>query len=242
MVENEYPLALVTGAVHRLGHAFARSLARQGYAILLHYHLSRDEAETAAIDLRSLGVPVYPFQADLTVPGQIHALFQFLDTLPHPVRILVNSAAVMPRADIRRMALDDWDNVLNLNLRAPFLLAQAAAERMLAGGLIVNLTDSGASKAWTGFPAYIVSKAGLESLTRVLARAYAPGIRVNAIAPGLVLPGNSLQAGQWEKLVERLPQKRPAAVEQVVMALDYLIRNEAVTGQIVVVDGGYSLI
>jgi len=242
VADKQLPLAVVTGAAHRLGGAFARALAQEGYAILLHYRSSKAEAETAAKDLQALGVPVYPFQADLTVPAQILALFQFSDSLPHPLNILVNSAAVMPDVDVRRMKLEDWDSVFNLNLRAPFLLSQAAAERMENGGLIINVTDSGATKAWSGFPAYSVSKAGLEALTRVLARAYAPGIRVNAIAPGLVMPGQALQPGQWDKLVSRLPQKRPASVEEVMLALDYLIRNQAVTGQIVVVDSGYSLI
>jgi len=242
MVDQEYPLALVTGAARRLGRAFAGALAQQGYAILLHYHTSLDEAKQTAKELRSFGIPIHLFKADLTVPGQIQDLFRFIDTLPYALRILVNSAASMPHGDVHRLTVEEWDSALDLNLRAPFLLSQAAAERMPPGSLIVNLTDAGAAKVWTGYPAYSVSKAGLEALTRLLARAYAPNIRINAIAPGLVLPGETLLTGQWERLIERLPQKRPAGVEQVVMALNFLIRNEAVTGQTLVVDGGYTLI
>ena len=242
MTENEFPLALVTGAAHRLGRAFALSLARQGYAILLHYHHSAEEAAATADEIRSLGVPVYLVQADLTDTTSLHSLFSTLDALPQPLKVLVNSAGVMQRADIRTLSAADWDATLALNLRTPFLLAQQAAERMPGGGLIVNVTDAGAEKTWAGFPAYTVSKAALESLTRVLAKACAPKIRVNAIAPGLVLPSEIVSPEEWEKLVNRLPLKHPASVDEVAVALEYLLKNESVTGQTIVVDGGYSLL
>jgi NAD(P)-dependent dehydrogenase (short-subunit alcohol dehydrogenase family) len=238
MADREYPLALVTGAAHRLG----RSLARQGFAILLHYYRSAEKAAATADEIRALGVPVFLLQADLTAPEQIHSLFSTLDSLPHELRILVNSAAVMQRKDAHTLSAADWDAAFDLNLRAPFLLAQQAAESMADGGLIVNVTDVGAAKAWTGFPAYTVSKAALESLTRVLAKAYAPKIRVNAIAPGLVLPSENVTPEEWERLVARLPLKRPASVDEIAAALEFLLKNESITGQTIMVDGGYSLI
>jgi pteridine reductase len=148
----------------------------------------------------------------------------------------------MQRTDIRTTSPADWDATFALNLRTPFLLAQQAAGRMAEGGLIVNITDVGAHKLWTGYPAYVVSKSALEMLTRLLAKAYAPGIRVNAIAPGFVLPSDNVTPEEWEKLVERLPLKRPASLDEVAAALGFLLDNPSVTGQTVVVDGGYSLI
>jgi len=242
MAENEFPLALVTGAAHRLGRTFALSLARQGYAILLHNHRSAEKAGATADEIRSLGAPVYLAQADLTDTAGLQSLFATLDSLPHQLKVLVNSAGLMQRNDVRSLSAADWDATFDLNLRAPFLLAQQAAERMPDGGLIVNVTDVGAAKAWSGFPAYTVSKAALESLTRVLARSLAPAIRVNAIAPGLVLPSADVSPEEWEKLVNRLPLKRPASLEDVASALEFLLKNESVTGQTIVVDGGYSLI
>ena len=238
----DYPLALVTGAAHRLGRAFAITLARQGYAILLHYHKSLSDAAVTENEIRSTGVPVYPVQADLTNDTALHSLLSSLDSLPHKLRVLVNSAAIMPRKDLRSTSSADWDAALDLNLRAPFLLAQKAAERMDAGGLIVNVTDIGAHKLWTGYPAYVVSKSALETLTRMMAKAYAPSIRVNAIAPGLVLPSGDMTPEEWEKLVQRLPLRHPASPEEVASALEFLVRNESVTGQTIVVDGGYSLL
>ena len=113
---------------------------------------------------------------------------------------------------------------------------------MTEGGLIVNVTDVAAQKSWSAFPAYTVSKAALESLTRVLARALAPTIRVNAIAPGLVLHSDVVTSEQWDALVARLPMRRAARLDEVTAALEYLLQNEYVTGQTLVVDGGYSLI
>jgi len=239
---SEIPLALVTGGAHRLGRAFALALARQGFAILLHYHHSEEEAAATAEEMRALEAPVYLARADLGNLTDLYSLFSTLDALPHPLKVLVNSAALMPRGDVRTLSAADFDAAIALNLRAPFLCAQEAAKRMEAGGLIVNVTDVGAQKAWSGFPAYTVSKAALETLTRVLARSLAPKIRVNAIAPGLVLPSEYVTEEEWVRLVGRLPLKRPASVDEVAAALEFLLKNEYITGQTIVVDGGYSLI
>lgn len=235
-------LALVTGSAHRLGKAFALSLARMGYSIALHYRGSAREAEKTVDEIRALGVDCLPIRADLTVPEKVDFLFSLVDEFHAPLKIVVNSAAIMPVGSSRTLALHDWDSALDLNLRAPFLVAQHAAKRMTNGGLIVNISDIGAQKAWSRYPSYTVSKAGLEALTKMLARALAPNIRVNAIAPGLVLPSNVVTEEQWAKLVEKLPLKRAARLEEITSALEFLIKNEYITGQTIVVDGGYSLI
>ncbi len=232
------PLALVTGAAHRLGKAFALTLARLGYDIVLHYHASEDDALQTRREIESLSRNVFPAQADLTQPDQIDALLSTFETLD----VLVNSAAFMPRGDVDSLSLENWDAVLDLNLRAPFLLAQACAQKMTDGGLIVNITDVGAQKAWSRYPSYTVSKAALESLTRVLARALAPKIRVNAIAPGFVLQSDVVTAEEWQRLIGRIPLKRPARSDEITSALEFLIQNQYITGQTIVVDGGYSLV
>ncbi len=234
-------LALVTGSAHRLGKAFALSLARMGYSIALHYRGSADEAEHTVKEIRALGVDCLPIRADLTIPEKIDFLFSLVDEFKMPLKVLVNSAAVMPVGKPQELELKDWDLALDLNLRAPFLLAQQAAKRMTDGGLIVNITDIGAQKSWSRYPSYTVSKAGLESLTKMLARAFAPGVRVNAIAPGLVLPSDVVTKEKWDKLVEKLPLKRAATLDEITSALEFLIKNEYITGQTIAVDGGYSL-
>lgn len=231
-------LALVTGGAHRQGKAFALTLAHLGYDIILHYHSAGEQARQTQSEIESLKRRVTLAQADLTDPVQIQSLVSNLRSL----NILINSAAFMPSGNVESLTLETWNTTLDLNLRAPFLLAQACAAKMTEGGLIVNITDVGAQKAWSRYPSYTVSKAGLESLTKILARALAPKIRVNAIAPGLVLQSDVVSSEEWERLVNRVPLKRPAGTEEVASALEFLIENEYITGQTIVVDGGYSLV
>lgn len=214
------------------------TLARQGFDIFLHYNQSRDEALQTKAELEAAGSRVTLVQADLTDPEQISLLTAQIDSL----RVLVNSAAFMPAGNVDQLSIENWDTSLDLNLRAPFLLARQASQKMEPGGLIVNITDVGAHKAWSRYPSYTVSKAALESLTRILARGLAPKIRVNAIAPGLVLQSEIVPADEWERLIKRVPLKRAARPEEIASALEFLLTNEYITGQTIVVDGGYSLI
>jgi pteridine reductase len=232
------PLALITGAAHRLGKSFALTLARLGYDIVLHYHSAEEEALQTKAEIESLSRSVTLTQADLTDPVQIQSLVSNLQSLD----VLVNSAAFMPHGNVDSLSIENWDTSLDLNLRAPFLLSQECAKKMTSGGLIVNITDVGAQKAWSKYPSYTVSKAALESLTKILARALAPKIRVNAIAPGFVLQSDIVPPEEWERLIGRVPLKRPARLEEITSALEFLLKNEYVTGQTIVVDGGYSLI
>lgn len=221
-----------------MGKSFALTLARLGYDIVLHYHSAVDEARQTQVEIESLNRRVILAPADLTDPQQVQSLVSNLQSLD----ILVNSAAFMPSGNVESLPLETWDTTLDLNLRAPFLLAQECARKMTAGGLIVNITDVGAQKAWSRYPSYTVSKAALESLTKILARALAPKIRVNAIAPGFVLQSDIVPAEEWERLIGRVPLKRPARSEEVASALEFLVKNEYITGQTIVVDGGYSLV
>jgi NAD(P)-dependent dehydrogenase (short-subunit alcohol dehydrogenase family) len=231
-------LALVTGAAHRLGKIFALTLARNGFDILLHYHSAEAEARQTQAEIESVGSRVIRVRADLTDPAQISSILADVESL----NVMVNSAALMPGGNMETLSLENWDASLDLNLRAPFLLAQECAKKMAKGGLIVNITDMGAQKAWSRYPSYTVSKAALDSLTRILARALAPNIRVNAIAPGFVLQSDIVSDEEWKRLINRVPLKRPASTEEIASALQFLLKNEYMTGQTIVVDGGYSLI
>lgn len=232
------PTALVTGAAHRLGKSFALTLARLGYDILLHYHFSSDEALQTKLEIESLSRRVTLIRADLTNPTEIQSLLSNIELL----NVLVNSAAFMPSGNIDALTLENWDAALALNLRAPFLLTQEIAKKMPDSGVIVNISDVGAQKTWSRYPSYTVSKAALESLTRILARALAPKIRVNAIAPGFVLQSDIVHPEEWKRLIKRIPLQRPARTEEITSTLEFLIKNQYVTGQTIVVDGGYSLI
>lgn len=241
MTENDRPLALITGGAHRLGKAFALSLAHQGYAIFLHYHDSENVAQETGAEIRAMGLPVYLIKADLSTNEGIQSVMDALDAIPNKISVLVNSAGIMLKNEVRSISFEEWDRTFNLNLRAPFFIAQQIAGRMSAG-LIVNITDAGEGRNWLSHPAYIISKNALSSATRILAKALAPGIRVNAIAPGLVLPPDEITSVEWEKLVNRLPMKRPVTMKDITSALEFLLHNDSITGQTITVDAGYSLI
>jgi len=236
-------LAVVTGGAVRLGRQIALGLARAGYSLGLHYHGSEAQAVNTARDIESLGVPVILCQADLRDPDQVEGVFEKISKSTEPLRVLVNSASIMPRGNLKSMGIDAWDATLDLNLRAPWLCARAAARLMEGkGGVIINVSDSGAGKTWTGFPAYTISKAGLEVLTRLLARTLAPNIRVNAVAPGLILPSEDTPEEDWQRLVKRLPLQQAGTPQDIVQAIYFLIENKYVTGETLHVDGGYQLV
>jgi Dehydrogenases with different specificities (related to short-chain alcohol dehydrogenases) len=240
---EKLPLALVTGAARRLGRAIALCLAKEGYAIGLHYHTSENSALETAAEIRSLGAPVQLFRADLARMEEIQTMFEQVACQPHPLQVLVNSAAVMGKGSLRDLQVAQWDDTMKLNLRAPFLCSQQAGRLMEhTGGVIINISDSGARKTWIGFPAYVVSKAGLEVLTRLLARTYAPQIRVNAVAPGLILPPEEIPEKDWQHLVDRVPVRKAGTPQDIAETVLFLIRNNYITGQTIVVDGGNQLI
>jgi pteridine reductase len=240
-------IAVVTGAAHRLGKVLTQHLAKLGYGIVLHYHSSHEKVIGAEQDIIGLGVPTKVVYADLRNVDQIRELFEnidrFCDELGNNSRlkIFVNSAAIMRKGDIASITVEEFDEVISVNLRAPFLCAQAAYSRMHAGGLIINISDIATNKNWTSYPIYTISKVGLDSLTRMMAKSFAPDVRVNAIAPGLVLKSDEMPSDEWARLLDRVPLKRAAGEDDLSSALDLLINNEYITGQTIVIDGGYSL-
>lgn len=187
-------VALVTGAARRVGRAIALELGRRGAHLAVHFRGSESEAEETVRTLRGMGVEAHALPADLRDPAAIDGLFDAFDRRFDRFDILVNSAASFRRMPFAETTAGDWDDALAVNLRAPFLLSQRAAERARraprrdAPALIVNLGDHSGTGAWRGYAAHGVSKAGLLHLTKVTALELAPDVRVNAIVPGAILP------------------------------------------------------
>lgn len=193
-------------------------------------------------EFRGYGVRSEAVQADLTQPSQVQELFDRLDGLWGRLDLLVNNAAIFERATLEEITPEAWDRVIALNLRAPLLCSQAAVPLMgSTGGSIINIADVAAFQPWPGYIHYCVSKAGLVMLTRGLARALAPRIRVNAIAPGPVLPPPGSAADQIDNLADLTVLKRLGAPEDVAGAVLYLAESDFVTGSTLVVDGGKML-
>jgi NAD(P)-dependent dehydrogenase (short-subunit alcohol dehydrogenase family) len=233
-------VALVTGSARRLGRSIARALAEAGCAIAIHHHASPAEAGDAVRECQAHGVDAETFQADLGDPSQIDRLFAELENSFGQLDILVNNAAIFAGVPATQITPEEWDRVLNLNLRAPFFCSQHAARLMKRtdAGSIVNIADVAAFQAWPGYAHYCVSKAGLVMVTRVLARALAPEVRVNALAPGPVLPPDDASADERERLAELTALKRLGRPEDVVQAVLFLVGSSYITGETIVVDGG----
>jgi pteridine reductase len=233
-------VALVTGAGRRLGRAIAAGLARKGAHVAVHYHRTADGAAEAVEEFRRWGLRSRAFAADLRDPGQVDRLFEEVEAEFGGLDVLVNNAGVLRRRPVLEITPDEWDDVFAVNLRAPFLCAQRAARlmRKRGGGKIVNLADLAAFQAWPSYAHHCASKAGLLALTRVLARALAPAIQVNAVAPGTVLPPEDWSEAERAELARRTALKRLGTPEDAVRAVLFLVESDYVTGATIVVDGG----
>jgi len=235
--------ALVTGAAVRVGRAIALELAAAGFDVAVHYNGSSDAAARLADRLRELGAQAYPVAADLAVPGDIQRMFAELAAEWGTLDLLVNSAAIFPRSRPEDVTPEDWDRVIAINARAPFLCAQAAAELMgEAGGSIVNIADVAAYEAWPSYVPYAASKAAVVSLTLGLARAWAPRVRVNAVAPGPVMLPDGTDSRARRLAASRTALGRVGDAKDVAEAVLYLASAEYVTGEVIRVDGGAHLL
>jgi pteridine reductase len=232
------PVALVTGAAHRVGRALAAGLAANGHDIALHFHASGSKVDDARTEIEKAGGKVALFPADLRDEEAPAQLVRDVVATMGRLDVVVNSAAVMLRMPLGEITAAAWDAVLDLNLRAPFLIAQEAARHLPDGGVIINISDLAAFEIWPPYVPHGVSKIGLVYLTEALARLFAPRIRVNAIAPGTVLLPENFDPRFAAHLTETTPLKRDGSPDDVVQAMLYLLRATYVTGETIVVDGG----
>ncbi|HSJ14195.1 MAG TPA: SDR family oxidoreductase [Longimicrobiales bacterium] len=235
--------ALVTGAGRRVGRTLALALAEAGADVIVNYHQSAAAAAETVAAIEQLGRRARAVRADIAQPEQARALVAAALDAFGRLDILVNSASRFERAPLAEITPEDWDRVLGVNLKAPFLLAQAAADALRAAhGTIINIVDLSAFQPWPSFIPHAVSKAGLLHLTRGLARALAPHVRVNAIAPGTVLPPEDYDGTDYAGGADRRVLERAGTPEDVARALLYLAGSDFVTGEVLVVDGGRLLL
>lgn len=237
-------VAIVTGSAHRVGKAIAVGLAREGMHVVVHYHRSAAQAADTVGELRGLGVRATGVRADLATEAGVGALFETVRGEFADLAVLVNSASVMEPIGFLSLTPADWDRTLNINVRSAFMCGQRAARLMLErdGGCIVNVLDLAAFRPWLNYPAHSVSKAGLEMLTRVMARSLAPRIRVNAVAPGPVAMPAGWEQTRWDELGAKLPLRRTGSASDVAESVLFLLKQDFITGETLVVDGGRSLI
>jgi NAD(P)-dependent dehydrogenase (short-subunit alcohol dehydrogenase family) len=234
-------VALVTGGSKRIGRSIALRLASEGADIIINYDSSKSEAEALVDELKSLGRRALAVQADVSLRADVQKLFTATENEFGRLDILVNNAGMFFAAKFEELTEEQWDHIMNVNLKSQFLCAQSAAPIMKrqGRGRIINLSSLGGLLPWPGYTHYCVSKAGSIMLTRCLARALGPEILVNSVAPGTIqFPGEAPD----EDYIRRVPLHRTGTGGDIADAVAYLAKADFVTGQIVVVDGGRSLV
>jgi NAD(P)-dependent dehydrogenase (short-subunit alcohol dehydrogenase family) len=237
-------VALITGGARRVGRGLSIALAHAGADIIVNYNQSSTEADQTVEAARALGARAIAIKADVSDRKDVHRLVERAAREFDRLDILVNSAATFERKPLLEISEKEWDYVLGVNLKGPFMLIQAAAPLLRAhnDGVIVNIADLSAFQAWPSYAHHGASKAGLVNLTKSAARALAPAIRVNCIAPGTVLPPEDYDGIAGDGTAERRLVPREGTPEDVARAVLYLVETDFVTGTTLIVDGGRLLL
>jgi 3-oxoacyl-[acyl-carrier protein] reductase/pteridine reductase len=234
-------VALITGAAKRIGRSIALRLAADGADIVVNYDSSKPEADTLVAEIKSASRRAIAVQADVSHRLDVQKLFSAAENEFGRLDILVNNAGTFFPAKFEELTEEQWDHILNVNLKSQFLCAQSSAPIMKrqGRGRIINLSSLGGLLAWPAYTHYCVSKAGSIMLTRCLARALGPEILVNSVAPGTIqFPGEPPD----EEYIRRVPLHHTGTGDDIAQAVAYLATADFVTGQILVVDGGRSLV
>ncbi|MBI5415667.1 MAG: SDR family oxidoreductase [Candidatus Omnitrophica bacterium] len=242
------PTALVTGGAQRIGQAICYALARSGYKIALHYGHSAAEARQTAQHIRENGGVCAIFPCDLSDKRAVENLLGRVLKKFSRIDVLINNASVFEPSSLKKDEHDAMKRHFAVNFHAPYILMRSFARR--AGeGSIINILDTHIVRDKTSHSAYLLSKKALAELTKMAAVEFAPGVRVNAVAPGLILPPASPEGGPanqnpgyLERLAKDVPLKRKGRVANVTDAVLFLLDNDYVTGQIIYADGGEHLI
>lgn len=237
-------VALVTGAGKRIGREIALTLARAGADVIVNYNRSKDDAREVAMEISAMGVRSMTVQADVSRPRQVERMFGAVEKRFGRLDLLVNNAGVFFPRSWDELRDEDFDRVLGANLKGPFFCAQAAARMMMRQGQgnIINLSSLGGIQSWPMYMHYCASKAALISLTKTLAKALGPTIRVNSVAPGTILFPDEKRDARVRRSIKSTPLAKTGTAQDIAQAVLFLAtRSDFITGQILVVDGGKSI-
>ena len=236
-------VVLVTGAARRLGRAIAVDFATRGWSVALHVHFADDEAQTVLADIEQRGVKAQLFVADLSDKTALDALLPAVANRLGAPACLINNASIFDYDDIASLNFETWDRHFAINLRAPVFLARSMAQH-LAGdrsGAVINIIDQRVWKPTPHFLSYAGSKAALWCMTRTLAQALAPRIRVNAIGPGPMLKSVHQTDAEFASQYAATPLQRATTTDEITAAIRFILGAAAMTGQMIALDGGQHL-
>ena len=232
--------ALITGGAVRLGKAFCATLANAGYNLAIHYNSSSKQAENTAEEYRETGVDCETFQFDFSEKNNVSDLITQVRKQFPDLNVLINNASVYDQATMMETPELILERQFKINLQAPYLLTQAFAQQCKSGN-VINIIDNKIAFNQYQYSAYVLSKKSLAEFTRLAAVELAPDVRVNGIAPGVVLPASVRSQDYIDCRIEGIPLKQQGQTDNIAQALLYLLSNDFVCGQILFVDGGESL-
>ncbi len=235
--------ALVTGGSRRIGRAIIEALAADGFGVCIHYNTSGEEAAALAAEINAQGGRAVTIGADLMDEAATAELIARAGDALGPLDLLINNASVFERDEAASVTRESWDRHMEVNLRAPFVLIQGFAAALPAGleGGVINILDQRVRHLSPHFTSYTLSKAGLWTLTRTLALALAPRIRVNGIGPGPVLPSPRQTEADFQRQAGATPLGRAVDPMDIAEAVRYLVGARSVTGQMIAADSGQHL-
>lgn len=236
---NSNHTVLVTGGAKRIGRALCLALAAQGYAVVVHYNTSTGEAEELIAEINKKSGKAAMIAADLSNTQQTKKLFADAAQKFGPITMLVNNAAIFERDTFADLTPENMQKHFAVNTLAPMILMQEMAKQNIERGSAVNLLDHSILKSPRAYTSYVISKSALWTATQLAAKQLAPKIRVNAVAPGIILPPNADEADQnWRSDYSPSPLSHPESIGDVVHACLQLLQNKALNGQMIAVDSG----
>jgi len=232
---------LITGGAKRIGRSIALHLADAGFDIALHYNSSENDAMKTSEEIRTKGVKCKLFVADLSSEDEV------LDLIPNTIKefsdlnLLINNASIFEPSSIKETSIELLNRHLSINLKAPYILTQRFSKHCKSGQ-IINILDTRINSDRTKYAAYSISKKALSDLTKMSAIELAPSIRVNAIAPGLILPPEGKDEYYLADLAKDIPLKKSGSINHILASLTFLMNNDYMTGQTIFCDGGEHLV
>ena len=235
----------VTGGAKRIGKAIIELFAKEQWKVIIHYNKSKSDAEDLASKINSNNDnSAFIVGGDLDNAEDVQSIISSVNSISETLDLLVNNASTFYPTPIEEISDDHWNKLIGSNLKGPLFLIQGFKEKLKnSEGSIINITDTNLTKGVANFSIYSAAKAGLESITKGLAKELAPEIKVNAIAPGAMLepPDITWTENQKNKVIESIPLKKMGAEQDIAEAVYFLARSNYITGQIIKIDGGRSL-
>lgn len=235
-----FKAALVTGGARRIGAEIIKKLAKLGYNIALHYNISNDDAKKIKKEVESVGVKCKLFQCDLSEEKKVSRLLNDVKNEFPDLTLLINNASIFIRSEIKETENDIFNKIFNINFKAPYILSRDFA-KIINKGNVINIIDTKINNNDYIYAAYTLSKKILADFTLMAAKEFAPDIRVNGIAPGIILPPAGKPEEYLKNIVKKVPLKKKGEPGDIIKAMEFLLTNEYITGQIIYVSGGQHL-